>query len=56
MHLQARWSGITPQAMLTTLLESERSHVLGDGDVHAEITGAGTALLACVVGSIDRPG
>lgn len=50
LPLAARWSGSSAQAVRINVSDSERSFVVGDGDVRAEITGEGAALLAALWG------
>lgn len=50
LPLAARWSGTSAQAVRVSVSGSERSFVIGDGDVRAEIAGEGSALLAALWG------
>ncbi len=50
LPLAARWSGTSAHAVRIMVSGSERSFVVGDGHVHAEIAGEGPALLAALWG------
>ena len=50
LPLAARWSGASAEAVRVCVSGRERSFVVGDGDVRAEIAGDGSAVLAALWG------